>query len=137
MDRFGLKEGVIDDMYNTFKNVYLKLMEFINTDNESEKDRAAIIHAFEYTFELWWKCLQKYIETIGTMEQYGPSSTIKTAVQYKILQDEYEWMNMLRDRNLTSHTYKEDVAKDIYIRIKDDHILLLQKFINKFDGIIG
>ena len=131
MDRLDLVEA-----YTVFRNAYFKLIDFINTDNNSEKDRAAIIHVFEYTFELWWRSLQKYIETIGTMEQYGPSSTIKTAVQYKIIQDEYEWIDMLRDRNLTSHTYKEDIAKDIYIRIKDKHIFLFEKFIEKFDNII-
>ena len=124
------------ESYNAFKNAYTKLMEFIETDNKSEKDMAAIIHAFEYTFELWWKALQRYLETIGTMEQYGSSSVIKTAIQYKILQDEYEWMDMLRDRNLTSHTYKEDIAKDIYERIKTKHIFLLKEFIEKFDKIV-
>ena len=126
----------LSESYNAFKNAYIKLMEFIDTDNKTEKDRAAIIHAFEYTFELWWKALQRYIETIGTMEQYGPSSAIKTAIQYKVLQDEYEWMDMLRDRNLTSHTYKEDIAKDIYERIKTKHVVLFKKFIEKFDEII-
>ena len=127
----------LSESYNAFKNAFIKLEQFIETDNNSEKDRAAIIHAFEYTFELWWKSLQKYIETIGTMEQYGPSSSIKTAIQYKVLEDEYEWMDMLRDRNLTSHTYKEDIAKDIYERIKTKHIILLKKFIEKFDKKIS
>lgn len=53
------------ESYATFKKAYQKLKEFIETDNGSEKDRGAIINAFQYTFELWWKTLQKYMRTNG------------------------------------------------------------------------
>lgn len=33
--------------YEVFINAHKKLTEFIETDNNSEKDRAAIIHAYE------------------------------------------------------------------------------------------
>ena len=38
------------------------------------------------------------------------------------------WMDMLKDRNLTSHTYKEDIADDIYERIITTHIHALKLF---------
>ena len=46
-------------------------------------------------------------------------------------------MDMLRDRNLTSHTYNESTAEDIYSRIITEHIDLLKEFVNKFDEYYG
>ena len=46
-------------------------------------------------------------------------------------------MDMLRDRNLTAHTYNEDTAKEIYSRIISDHIVTLNSFVEKFDTKIN
>lgn len=124
------------EAYTTFKRAYAKLKEFIETDDKTEVSQAAIIHVFEYTFELWWKALQRYVEYIGTVGEYGPSATIKNAFQYNLLEDGQIWMDMLRDRNLTAHTYKEDIAKDIYERIISIHIKALDKFVEDFDNKI-
>ena len=45
------------ESYETFKKAFLKLKEFVDTDNGTEKDRSAIINAYQYTFELLWKTL--------------------------------------------------------------------------------
>jgi len=124
------------ESYNAFRKAYLKLQEFIKEDDKSEISQAGIIHAFEYTFELWWKALQRYVEYVGTVEQYGPSATIKNAFQYGLLEDGQIWMDMLRDGNLTAHTYKEDIARDIYKRIVSTHIKALEQFAQDFDNKI-
>lgn len=60
------------ESYETFKKAFLKLKEFIETDNGTEKDRGAIINAFQYTFELWWKTLQKYMQQLEMLDELGP-----------------------------------------------------------------
>ena len=100
----------LSESYTTFKKAYEKLREFINTDNKSEKDRAAIIHAYEYTFELWWKALQRYLQDYETVTEFGPGATIRNAFQFGIIDDGQDYMDMLRDRNLIAHTYKENIA---------------------------
>ena len=124
------------ESYNEFRKAYLKLQEFIQNDDKTEISKAAIIHAFEYTFELWWKTVQRYFEYNFNMQDYGPNATIKNAFQYKLIQDGQVWMNMLRDRNLTTHTYKEDVANEIYERIINIHITVLKEFVEDFDNKI-
>ena len=42
-------------------------------------------------------------------------------------------LNLLRDRNLIAHTYKEDIAIEIHDRIAKKHIKTLSSFIEKFD----
>ena len=121
------------ESYETFKKAYQKLDEFIETDNGSEKDRGAIINAFQYTFELFWKTLQKYMQQMEMLDEMGPGSTIRTAFQYNIINDGPKYMSMLKDRNLITHTYKEDIAEDIYLNIKNDYLELLENFIESFD----
>lgn len=124
------------ESYQAFRRAYLKLKEFIEKDDETEVSQAAIIHAYEYTFELWWKTVQRYLEYVGTVQDYGPNATIKNAFQYGVIEDGQIWMDMLKDRNMTAHTYKEDVANDIYQRIITKHIQALQQFVEDFDGKI-
>lgn len=124
------------ESYNAFRKAYLKLTEFIEKDDKSEMSKAAIIHAYEYTFELWWKTVQRYLEYVESVQDYGPNATIKNAFQYNLIQDGQMWMDMLKDRNLTSHTYKEDIADDIYERIITTHIHVLKEFAENFDNKI-
>lgn len=121
------------ESYETFKKAFLKLKEFVDTDNGSEKDRGAIINAYQYTFELLWKTLQKYMQQLEMLDELGPGSVIRTAYQYQIIDDGSKFMAMLKDRNLITHTYKEDVAEDIYLNIKDEYIETIENFIEKFD----
>ena len=121
------------ESYETFKKAFLKLKEFVDTDNGSEKDRGAIINAYQYTFELFWKTLQKYMKQLEMLDELGPGSVIRTAYQYEIIDDGPKFMAMLKDRNLITHTYKEDVAEDIYLNIKNEYIETIEEFIEKFD----
>ncbi len=123
----------IVESYETFKKAYLKLKEFVDTDNGTEKDRGAIINAYQYTFELFWKTLQKYMQQLEMLDELGPGSVIRTAFQYQIIDNGPKYMAMLKDRNLITHTYKEDVAEDIYLNIKEEYIEILEKFIEDFD----
>jgi nucleotidyltransferase substrate binding protein (TIGR01987 family) len=123
----------LKESYETFKKAYEKLKEFIETDNQSEKDRAAIIHAYEYTFELFWKALQRYLQDFETVSETGPGATIRNAFQFGLIDDGQDYMDMLRDRNLIAHTYKENISIDIHDRIVNTHINTLEAFIKEFD----
>ncbi len=121
------------ESYETFKKAFSKLREFVDTDNGTEKDKAAIIHAYEYTFELWWKSLQRYLQDFETVTEFGPGSTIRNAFQYGLIEEGQDYMNLLKDRNLIAHTYKENIATEIYERIVNKHMNILEKFIKEFD----
>ncbi len=126
----------IVESYKTFKRAYLKLKEFVETDNGSEKDRGAIINAYQYTFELLWKTLQKYMQQLEMLDELGPGNVIRTAFQYNIIDNGSIYMSMLKNRNLITHTYKEDVAEEIYTRIKEEYMEELENFIRNFDNKI-
>lgn len=122
--------------YENLHKAYLKLQQFLKEDNNTELARAGIVHAYEFTFELFWKFLQKYLEHLGILEEHGPNAVIKTGFQNGYLEEGQDYMDMLRDRNLIAHTYKEEMTQEIYTRIKNNHIDTLTKFIEKFEKIM-
>ena len=76
----------------------------------------ACIQRFEFSIELTWKTLKKCLAIEG-IEANTPRESIQQAYTIRWLNDETEWLSMLKDRALTSHTYKDDLALEIYHRL--------------------
>lgn len=94
---------------------------------ESELIRDATIQRFEFTFEVVWKTLKLYLERQG-YECGGPRPTLKKAFAEHVIPTPQEadvWLQMLEDRNLTSHAYDEALANRIYRHIVRDYTPLL------------
>lgn len=91
--------------------VYLKPMQ------EDRTNIDATIQRFEFTFELSWKFLKDFFFERGLDINY-PKEIIKEAFSVNLIDNESLWIKMLRDRNMTSHTYDEKLADEIFSRIK-------------------
>jgi len=94
---------------------------------ESELIRDATIKRFEFTFEVVWKTLKLYLERQGH-ECGGPRPTLKKAFAENLIATPEEadlWLQMLEERNLTSHAYDEALASRIYHHIVHDYATLL------------
>ena len=85
----------------------------------------ATIQRFEFTFELAWKLMKAVLEFEG-IEATSPRSSIREAWKQHLIGDAEKWLDMQVKRNLSSHTYNEETAQDIYRHIKEDYIVLLQ-----------
>lgn len=85
----------------------------------------ATIQRFEFTFELAWKLMKAVLEYEG-IETTSPRSSIREAWKQHLINDAEKWLDMQVKRNLSSHTYNEETAQDIYRHIKEDYIGLLQ-----------
>lgn len=85
----------------------------------------ATIQRFEFTFELAWKLMKAVLEYEG-IEATSPRSSIREAWKQHIIGDAEKWLDMQVKRNLSSHTYNEETAQDIYRHIKENYISLLQ-----------
>ena len=83
--------------------------------------RDAMIQRFEYSTEAFWKYLKSYLSTEHNLSANSPREVIRTGLQAKLYSEEIskELLQMLDDRNLTSHTYVEELAESIAHRIPD------------------
>jgi nucleotidyltransferase substrate binding protein (TIGR01987 family) len=87
---------------------------------QTRKDRSnidATIQRFEFTFELAWKFLKDYFQARDIQLHY-PKEVIMGAFAVGLIEDENIWIQMLKDCNVTSHTYDEKLADEIYTHIK-------------------
>lgn len=73
----------------------------------------ATIQRFEFTFELFWKTLKAILEEKGVNATY-PKDVLQESYQGGLIDNERLWLELLKNRNLTSHTYNEDLALQVY-----------------------
>ena len=96
----------------------------------------ALIQAFEMAFELGWKTIKDYLEFNGTKTD-TPRSAIKEAFSANLIFQGQQWIDMMEARNKTSHTYKEDFAKQTAQEILDIYAPLLLDMEQKLEGEIN
>jgi nucleotidyltransferase substrate binding protein (TIGR01987 family) len=75
------------------------------------------IQRFEFCFELGWKLIKKMLMDVEGIEVLSPKKALQSAYQLGWIEDEQAWLKMLNDRNLTSHTYREEYAQEIYSKL--------------------
>lgn len=61
-----------------------------------------------------WKLLKNILESKGVKVQY-PKNILQEAFQGHLINHEQIWLKMLEDRNMTSHTYNEELADQIFL----------------------
>ena len=76
--------------------------------------RDSVIQRFEFTVELSWKALARRLKNEGLAEAFTPKAAIREGARLGFLDDPEAWLGFLDDRNLSSHTYKEDLAERVY-----------------------
>jgi nucleotidyltransferase substrate binding protein (TIGR01987 family) len=79
-------------------------------------NRDSAIKRFEFTIELAWKSMQKYLRDQDIVCR-SPKECAKEAFRVGIIEDDPLWAHMFDDRNLTVHTYDEDTAQAVYHRL--------------------
>jgi len=91
----------------------------------SRLEEQGVIQAFEYTYELAWNVLRDYLRWQGVSTITGSRDTIREAFAVGLVDQGELWMQMLQDRNRTSHTYNEETAQEILNNISRHYHVLL------------
>ncbi len=103
---------------------------------DSDIFRDALIQRFEFTFELTWKLLKAYLKEEGIQNINSPKSVLKAAYANHLINEESIWIDMLKDRNLTSHIYTEKTSIEISRKIIDDYIPLFKRLLEKIEAMV-
>jgi len=99
--------------FSNFNKALNQLQKFIDKGKLSELEEQGLIKAFEYTYELAWNVIKDFLEYSGQTDLYGSRDAFRKGFQLGIIKDGEGWMDMLKSRNKTSHTYNEETAKEI------------------------
>lgn len=79
----------------------------------SNLEQQGLIQGFEFTHELAWNVLKDYLEEQGFVGIIGSKNATREAFKNALIVDGDVWMDMIKARNMTSHTYSTDVAQGI------------------------
>lgn len=110
--------------YNNFLDALEQLTQAVSTAKQrtlNDLEKQGLIQAFEFTHELSWNVLKDYIEHQGGQQLVGSKDTTREAFQKGLISNGENWMNMIKSRNLTSHTYNKKIATDIVQKILNDY----------------
>lgn len=85
---------------------------------------SGIIYKFYIQFEFGWKVLKELLRYEGANQAAtgSPREIIKTAYAYFDFIEENIWLEMLRDRNDTTHIYNEEAAQKLVEKILHRYI---------------
>lgn len=122
----NLKDVRWKQRFENFDKSYKLLDKYSKQEIKTELERAGIIEFFEMSFELAWKVLKDYLES-HEYEVKSPRETIKQAFQIGIIDNGHVWIDALSDRNLTTHTYDEELANKMVVEILDLYLPELRK----------
>lgn len=75
--------------------------------------RDSVIQRFEFTYELAWKLLKIRLEAESVIAR-TPREVLQEALQAGFIEDGNAWSELQKTRNLTSHTYDEALAEQVY-----------------------
>jgi len=87
----------------------------------SEMIREGLIQRFEYTHELAWNIMKDYAEYQGNSNVGGSRDASREAFKLHLISNGEVWMDMIGSRNKTSHTYNEETANEIYVKILEEY----------------
>ena len=109
----------IDFKYMNLKKAYSRLKEVSDLyDGKDDIIRDSLIQRFEFTYELTHKTLREFMKYLGvTLENSFPRTIFKKAYVNNLISDDKVWINLLEDRNSTSHIYNENLADEVADRI--------------------
>ncbi len=79
----------------------------------TELEQQGLIQGFEFTHELAWNVLKDYLKQQGIQDLIGSRDATRQAFRNGLISDGETWMEMIRARNQTSHTYNLDLAQAI------------------------
>jgi len=130
-----------DGLYN-FSKAYDRFADAVDRRDEFYKHGYSdiyldlVVKRFEFTFEMSWKAIKRYLAFVG-IECLNPRSCFKEAFAQGLIEDEGVWLDMVEKRNLSSHIYDENEIgmildllidyKNAFERLKNNLEIRIQK----------
>ena len=103
----------------------------------SELEQQGLIQAFEFTHELAWNVMKDYFYWQGNAGITGSRDATREAFAKTLVDDGEGWMEMIKSRNQSSHTYNQPIAEQIAKQVIGRYHPLFVAFAEKMQGIVA
>ncbi len=105
-------------------------LQLVLTEIKTPIVRDAAIKRYEICYELAWKSIQEALRNEGLEICKSPKNCFKQAFKQGWIEDEEICADMIQNRNLTTHTYNEDLAEEIYNNL-EKYVALFESLLSK------
>lgn len=119
---------------NNFRRAFSQLSDAQALSQQrplTELEKQGLIQAFEFTHELAWCVMKDYFEYQGATNITGSRDATRQAFSVGLVSDGEGWMEMIKSRNQTSHTYNRATADEIVNKIVTRYHGLFETFLEK------
>ncbi|MBF8271382.1 MAG: nucleotidyltransferase substrate-binding protein, family [Magnetococcales bacterium] len=121
---------------------YLKALRTLDAAMDLARERElstleqqGLIQGFEYTHELAWNVFKDYLEYKGIFGLVGSRDATRGVFKNGLIEQGEVWMQMIADRNLTSHTYDQTRAQAIVDAISGKYYPAFKNMAERFTRI--
>jgi len=124
--------------FQNYKKALVTLKNAVKLADEralSDLEKQGMIQGFEFTFELAWNVMKDYLEEQGITGIIGSKNAIRHAFNEGIIEKGEVWMDMVKGRNLASHSYDEETVEKLRIKIIETFYDQLVTFEEKMDAL--
>jgi nucleotidyltransferase substrate binding protein (TIGR01987 family) len=97
----------------TLKNA----VELAASRSLTDLEKQGMIQGFEFTFEMAWNVMKDYLEEQGITGIIGSKGAVRHAFNQGPVEDGQIWMDMIKGRNLATHSYDEETAEKLLKKI--------------------
>lgn len=101
----------------------------------SELEQQGLIQAFEFTHELAWNVMKDYFAFQGDSSITGSRDAIRESFNKGLITDGEGWMEMIKSRNQSSHTYNQKVAGEIVDKVVTSYHTLFRDFLLRMQAL--
>ena len=122
-----MNEETLQDSMESLGNALDRFGEALAHRDPDEIVMDGTIQRFEFTFELFWKTLRRFLQREG-IDTASPKNTLRHAYRRGLLEREQPWLDMLEDRNRSSHVYNAEMARAIFGRLPSHYHELRECF---------
>ena len=119
--------------YTNYIRALARLELYVEKGLLTELEEPGFIQTFEFVSELAWNTIKDFYEdqgvdaVSGTLGIQGGKDAIRLAVQRGLIRDGKAWFRLIEDRNRTSHTYHEELAKNVAEHIRNEYAPLFRE----------
>jgi len=119
--------------YGNFVQALARLELYVAQKTLTELEEPGFIQTFEIVSELAWKTIKDFYENqghdaiSGTLGIQGSKDAVRLAFQRGLVRDAKAWFRLIEDRNRTSHTYHEELARRVAEHIRTEYIILFRE----------
>jgi len=124
-------------LYN-YKKALITLesaVELAKTRKLTDLEKQGTIQGFEFTFEIAWNLMKDFLEEQGITGIIGSKGAVRQAFNKDLLENGQVWMDMIESRNLSSHSYDEATAENLFEKITLVFYPQLKVFMEKMNSL--